>query len=75
MQRIFAGTLVLLMLASSIGGVAVASSGPDIAIQAESSVDNPAPGEPFDISINLSNPGDESVEVTDIYPEAPGVWR
>jgi hypothetical protein len=67
MKRIFSAALVLLMLTSSIGGVAVTANAADIAIQAETSVDEPAPGEPFRINVNLSNVGDESVEVTDVY--------
>lgn len=67
MKRLFSATLVLLILTSSIGGVAAAASTPDIAIQAESSVETPAPGEPFNVNVNLSNVGDEPVEVTDVY--------
>ncbi|SDQ38571.1 Uncharacterized conserved protein [Halopelagius longus] len=60
------------MLTSSVGSVALTAGAADVSIQASTSVDDPAPGEPFTVTVNLSNVGNGSADVTDIYVRDSG---
>lgn len=71
MRKVLTMALALLMLTSAIGSVAFTASAAEIAIQAEPSTDEPVPNEPFTVNVNLSNVGNGSADVTDIYVRDP----
>ncbi|WP_199517487.1 hypothetical protein [Haloferax sp. Atlit-12N] len=71
MKRLVSAVFALLLLTSSVGAVASTAGATQVAIDADASVSDPAPGEPFEVTVNLSNVGDEAGEVTDVYLRDP----
>lgn len=77
MRRGVASTLVLLLVVSSVASVVgtVSAAQTDVTIQSvNSSVDQPAPGEKFTLTVDVANLQSSSgtVEVTDVYVRKNG---